>query len=140
MKEFFFILFGAKFIAVMEKTINLDFCKMTIYNNYVVNVMNEGINVTKKHNEKLIEITSAYFKNKPFVYITHRINSYSVDPNIYYKTAQVKNLKGFAVVSKNYKATINAKIEKMFFNKPFETFATLKEAFKWADDLISKFS
>ena len=48
----------------------------------------------------------------------------------------IENLKGFAVVSNNYKAKVNAQIEKMFFNKPFETFAEVEDAFKWAESLI----
>jgi len=120
----------------MKETLNFDFCTMTIYNNYVVTVMKEGVNVTPDYNDVLLEVTDTHFKNKPFVYITHRINSYSVDPKIYYKTSKIENLKGFAVVSSHYKAKVNAEIEKMFFNKPFETFSSLQEAFKWADDLV----
>ncbi len=120
----------------MKETLTFDFCEMTIYSNYVVTVMKEGVNVVPKHNEVLLKITDNYFKNKPFVYITHRINSYSVDPKVYHETSKIPNLKGFAVVSSDYKAKVNAQIEKMFFDKPFETFSTLDEAFKWADNLI----
>ncbi len=121
----------------MKAALTFDFCKMSIYNNYVVVVMNEGVNITPEHNTVLIEVTETYFLDKPFVYITHRINSYSVDPKIYFETAKIKNLKGFAVVSSNYQAKTNAKIEQMFFDKPFEIFNTLEDAFKWSDKLIA---
>jgi hypothetical protein len=124
----------------MRKILNFKFGQITIFNNYVVTVMKEGINVTPDYNKALIEITDTYFKTTPFVYITHRINSYSVDPKIYFETSKIENLKGFAVVSNDYKAKVNAQIEKLFFNKPFETFATLEEAYKWADNLIKQVS
>jgi len=89
-----------------------------------------------KHNDLLIKVADTYFKNKPFVYITHRINSYSVDPKVYHETSKIKNLKGCAVVSSLYQATINVQIEKMFFSKPFESFETLEAAFQWADTLL----
>jgi hypothetical protein len=120
----------------MEKTLTFDFCEMTIYDKYVVVVMKEGVNITPGHNNVLIDVTKIYFSKKSFVYITHRINSYSVDPQIYLETAKIENLKGFAVVSKNYKAKVNAQIEKMFFNKPFEIFTNLENAFSWADGLL----
>ena len=120
----------------MEKTLTFEFGVMTIYDKYVVVVVNEGINISLKHNDVLIDVTKTYFSKKPFIYITNRINSYSVDPKIYLETAKIKNLKGLAVVSNNYKAKGNAQIEKMFFNKPFEIFANLENAFSWADDIL----
>ncbi len=122
----------------MRETLTFDFCDMTIYDNYIVAVMKEGVKLTPEYNSVLVEITENYFSDKPFVYITHRVNSYSVDPKIYFETAKIKNLKGFAVVSSNYKAKVNAQIEQMFFNKPFEIFTTLDDAFKWANNLITK--
>ena len=121
---------------MIKETLTYDFCTITIYSHYLVVVMNEGVNVTPKHNNVLVQIYETYYKEKPFVYITHRVNSYSVDPKIYFDTAQIKTLKGFAVVSGNYQAKINAQIEKMFFNKPFEIFSNLEDALAWADELV----
>jgi hypothetical protein len=122
----------------MKESLKFDFCDMTIYDNYVVVVMKEGVNITPAHNTVLQEVTATYFKNKPYVYITHRVNSYSVDPKIYYETVKIENLKGFAVVSSNYQAKINAQIEKMFFAKPFEIFTKLDDALEWAKSIIEK--
>lgn len=105
---------------MMEDELKFDFCNMNIYDNYMVVVMNEGVTINPSHNKILLNIVDTYFNNKNFVYITHRINSYSVDPAIYFETSKIKNLVGFAVVSKDYKAKSNAEIEKLFFNKPFE--------------------
>lgn len=120
----------------MKEILTFDFCEMTIYNNYVVTVIKEGANILPNYNDVLLEVTKNHFSNKPFIYITHRVNSYSVDPKIYYETVKIKNLIGFAVVSSNYQAKINAQIEQMFFTKPFEIFTTLDEAFEWADGII----
>jgi hypothetical protein len=122
----------------MEKTLTYDFCEMTIHTNYVIVVMKEGVDITPEHNHVLVDVTNQYFKNTPFVYITHRINSYSVNPKIYFETAKIKNLRGFAVVSKDYKAKVNAEIEKMFFSKPFEIFGDLDEAKQWAEALVKE--
>lgn len=121
---------------MMEDELKFDFCNMNIYDNYMVVVMNEGVTINPSHNKILLNIVDTYFNNKNFVYITHRINSYSVDPAIYFETSKIKNLVGFAVVSKDYKAKSNAEIEKLFFNKPFEVFNTLDEAVAWVDLVI----
>lgn len=120
----------------MRDSLTFDFCDMTIYDNCVVVIMKEGVNIKPEHNKMLVEVTETYFSDRPFIYITHRVNSYSVDPKIYFETAKIKNLKGFAVVSSNYKAKVNAQIEQMFFNKPFEIFTNLEDAFTWADTKI----
>ena len=120
----------------MKETLSFDFCDMSIYGNYLVVVIKEGVNITPDHNKVLVEVTKNHFPDQPFVYITHRINSYSVDPKIYFETSKIENLKGFAVVSSSYKAKVNAQIEQMFFNKPFEIFTKLEDAFTWADNLI----
>jgi len=119
----------------MEENKVLDFGKLTFYDNYVVAVMNEGVNIGNKENDILIKIAEKHF-TKPFIYITHRVNSYSVDPNIYAKTIKSENLSGFAVVSEGYMAKINAQIEKLFFNKPFEIFSSLEEAVEWTKSVL----
>ena len=102
----------------MSNMLSFSFGKVTIYDNYLVFVMNEGITVTPEYNDVLVDIADTYFSNKNFVYITHRINSYSVDPNIYFKTSQIKNLIGFAVVTGDKIYRDNISLEKTFFSKP----------------------
>ncbi|WP_299365601.1 hypothetical protein [Winogradskyella sp.] len=119
----------------MKETLTFDFCDMTIYDNYLVAVMKEGMNITPEYNDILVEITNTYYSKQAFVYIAHRIHSYSVDPKIYFETSKIDNLKGFAVVSNNYKAKVNAQIEQMFYSKPFEIFTNLDEAISWAKEL-----
>lgn len=123
----------------MKESLTFDFCNMTIYDNYIITVINEGITLLEKHNSILIKVAESYFVDKPFIYITNRINSYSVDPKIYFNTAQIPNLKGFAVVTNNYQAKVNAKIEKMFFNKPFEIFTELEDAITWANEMSNQY-
>ncbi|WP_179377017.1 hypothetical protein [Winogradskyella wichelsiae] len=116
----------------MSQSLKFDFCNLTVFDNYIIVNIKEGINVTPDRNNTLIDITETYFLNKPFVYISNRINSYSVDPKVYLKTSKIKNLEGLAIVSSNYQAKVNAEIEKMFFKKPFEIFSELEEAIVWA--------
>ena len=122
----------------MEKILNLSFCDITIYDNFLVVKMNEGVLISPESNKVLKEIAEVYFFNKPFVYITHRVNSYSVDPSVYKGTASIENLVAFAVVANTHLASENAKIEKLFFkDKPFEIFSDLEKAKDWAKSILN---
>ncbi len=43
----------------------------------------KDFHLTPDKNKVLEDIASDFFKDRPFVYISHRKNSYSVDPSIY---------------------------------------------------------
>ncbi len=121
----------------MRDFLKFDFCEMHIFDSYLIVTINEGQVVEPKHNTILNNVADAYFRNKSFVYITHRINSYSVDPSTYLETSKIINLKGFAVVSKDYKAKSNVEVEKLFLSKPCETFNDIKDAVSWAESILA---
>ena len=121
----------------MTDKLNLEFCSVTIHDNYMVVEMDSGVHITVKDNATLIGIVNTYFKNRPFVYITNRVNSYSVDPAVYKETSKIENLVGLCVVSKNFRAKSAAQIEKLFFDRAFEIFDTLPEAVKWAKKTLA---
>lgn len=120
----------------MEDLLKFDFCTIHIHDNYMVVVMNEGVTITPIHNDTLLNVVDTYYKDKNFVYISNRLNSYAVNPAIYIETSKIENLIGFAVVSKDYKAKSNAEIEKLFLKKPFEIFNTLEQAIIWAKSIL----
>jgi len=127
-------LFSCNKLVTLDMTDRLkyDFCEVHIYDNYMIVIINEGETILPRHNQILINIAETYFVKKNFVYITHRLNSYSVDTAIYFETSKIENLVGFAVVSKDFKAKSNVEVEKLFLNKAFEVFNTLEEAIAWS--------
>ncbi|WP_299111340.1 hypothetical protein [uncultured Winogradskyella sp.] len=121
----------------MRELLTFDICQMEIYDNHIITTVNEGIHLTSDDNNILIEVAEKFFSDSKFVYISNRINSYSLDPKVYYETFKVKNLLGLAIVSSNHKALGNAKIERLFFKKPYKIFSDMKEALLWTDELVS---
>lgn len=121
----------------MTDVLKFDFSEMHIYDHYMIVIMNEGITVNPEHNKVLLNIVDTYYKGKQFVYITHRVNSYAVDPAVYFETSKISNLAGFCVVSNDFKAKSNAEIEKLFLNKPFEVFDSLQEAISWSKSILN---
>ena len=113
----------------------LNFCELQFFDNYVICKVNEGVTVTPEKSQKQTETILDYYKEKPFVYITHRKNSYAVDPGIYSKSSKIKTLVGFLVVSSNFASIRSANFEKKFFDKPFKVYQKLEDACSWADNL-----
>ena len=113
---------------------DLDFGEVTIHENILIAKLNEGVLFDVESNQKLLDIGAKVFQNTNYGYISHRVNSYAVDPMVYRESAKVKNLKAIAVVSENEMTRLNAKkVEKKFYkdNNCFEVFKTLEEAVAW---------
>ena len=120
----------------MIDVLYFEFGEMRIFSNFVLVVMKEGITVMPEHNDDLLAVSLKYYKNKPFGYITFRINSYAVNPLVYLKTSEIKNLVAFAVVSTDPLKIANLELEKRFLTKPLKHFESLDEAKKWVEDMI----
>ncbi|WP_299254587.1 hypothetical protein [uncultured Aquimarina sp.] len=116
----------------------LSFALIEIYDDYIKVTMNEGITVSPKHNDVLLEMVDKHYNNKAFLYITHRVNSYAVNPTIYLETAKIHNLVGFAVVSNDPRQKNQTKLEKAFFNKEFRQFDNIESALQWKNELLEK--
>ncbi len=122
----------------MIKSLIYDFGEIDVFKNFVIAIFKEGVTVQPEYNKHLEEIASKYFANRPFGYITYRINSYAVNPMVYLETSEIKNLVGFAVVSEDEQKLINTKIEKLFLKKPLKAFKNLDDAKDWINALVIK--
>ena len=99
-------------------------------------VMNEGVLVDASVNATLTDLAEEHFGEKLFGYITHRKNSYSVNPNVYHETSKIPNLVGFAIVSDKEIHLTTSQVESMFLDKPLKVFKTVPEAVAWVNELI----
>lgn len=112
----------------------LDFGLVTIMESILIAELKEGIVFGPEQNQKLLDLGREVFQEKPYGYISHRINSYSVDPMVYMDSANAKNLQAIAVVSHNEMTRSNAeKVESKFYknSNSFEVFHDLDSAIKW---------
>ena len=112
----------------------LNFCILKFYDNYVISIINEDVQLTVEMSNTMSEIALNYYKEKPFVYITHRLHNYTVDTNVYTEISKIKTLAGFVVISDGKPSIKNALFEKLFIDKPFQIFDYLEDAILWADN------
>lgn len=116
---------------------DLGFCKIDLHYNYIIATVNEGVNFSTDHYLIFREIIDEHFKNRPFIYISNRVNSYSIDPMVYIETGKIKNLVGIAVVSKNPKQKRITQVENMFLKREFHLFTNMEAALLWKDSVLA---
>ncbi|MDA0176527.1 MULTISPECIES: hypothetical protein [Mesoflavibacter] len=119
----------------MSKIVKLDFCSLEFKDRVVIAIINEGIHIDYYYSKQIANTCLDYFKDQPFVYLTHRKKSYSVDVTKYTFVNDLKTLKGFGVISTSLSAR-NAEIENLFISKPFEIFDTIEDALIWAKQVL----
>lgn len=111
---------------------------MYLTDHYILAVMNEGVTILPEHNQTLVDAANRFFEGRPFGYITHRINSYSVDPKVYLETSKIPNLVAFAVVSGDQMSLSNTQVEQLFLDKPVQLFDELEAAQAWIEDIVAQ--
>lgn len=118
---------------MIHPVLELDFGKVWFKDNILIAELNEGILFDVENNRQLLEIGKATFQEGPYGYISHRLNSYAVNPMVYLESANAANLKAIAVVTNSVVCKNNAVLEKQFYrdSNSFEIFSTLDEALQW---------
>lgn len=119
---------------------DLDIGRFIFYPNIVVGEFNEGIHATVENTALPIQMaTEIYGVEEPIIYISHRLNSYSMDAVGYGKVVHLfPNFKAFAIVAQNKRRRMLANLERMFIKKPTRVFDNLEDAIKWAEEILEK--
>lgn len=126
----------------MTKKVELDCGIIWVHDRILVNEMNEGALLDVETNRKILEIGSSNFGEEYFGYISHRINSYAVNPMVYRESAEHSRLKAIAVVSENRMTRETARLEQQFYTNKnsFGIFSSLEEAKAWMHEQIKSYS
>ena len=119
---------------ILESTVG----KIYFCDNIVIVEAKEGITLSYKNGFPVLVFGLQYLGTKPFVYISNRIHSYSVNPNDYKYLEKVPTLMGLAIVTPTELGNKNAEMELNFFDKPMTIFSNIDEAFGWAEDLLTQ--
>ena len=116
---------------------DLGYTDVFIFEHYLINQIKDGVVISYEHYEVLKAFVEKYFPNSNMVYLSNRVNSYTVNPLVHHKTSTIDNLIGVGIVVDTGLKEQAALFESQFFNKDFEIFVTLQEGIMWATDLIN---
>ncbi len=117
--------------TVIVREYLLDVGKIQVYDNYMVSIFEEGATLTLERVYQIIGISEIHFRDRNFGFISHRINSYAIDPTVYTYLRQLDNLKAYAVVSNKEVDMHNFHIEKLFYKKPMKFFVDYQKGLEW---------
>ncbi|MFV0572325.1 MAG: hypothetical protein ACK5M1_07845 [Xanthomarina gelatinilytica] len=109
------------------------------FDEFLICQIRECAEIQPEHNNKLNEVIQKHFSGKNMVYISNRVNSYSLNPLTYVHTEKIPNLLASAMIPETKfmkKKKKNAKFERDFFDKPYEIFDNLNKAIEWAHTIV----
>ena len=111
---------------------------ISVYNAIAIVEIEEGVAVSSKNGFEIFDRLLSIIGGKPWVYISNRVNSYSLDPNDYTHLNQIPTLKGIGVIQYEKSIKTALELENMFVKKPYKTFNNLDPAIEWALDKIKE--
>lgn len=113
-----------------------EFGNVYVFDGYVISEINEGVVVSwEEHARRMVEDISKFTSSngEDIVYISHRINSYSMRPADWLKFFKNNyQLKAHAVVGYNQMSFFNTVIENLFLKNKVKRFGNIDEAIQWA--------
>lgn len=117
---------------------HLDIGNFAFFQNIIVGEFAEGVHATFENASFPIQIaTQLYGAKHPVIYISHRKNSYSMDPTSYKEVVELfPNFKAFGIVTQNKRRRMLANLERLFIKKPIRVFDNLDEALLWAETFL----
>ena len=118
-----------------EKT---HFGTVEYHENIAVGIVDAGVDFGKECVDTLIEGLNRHFQDKPFVYISYRINDYSISPGEAKRLEKETNIAGAAFVLVRRFSFDSFQTEKFFYKIPNYACATIKEAMDWAKEILTE--
>jgi len=106
----------------LMQTFQFDFGQLILLkeDNIVIGRMLSGINLDEGSVYKIHELAHSIYRGNPWVYISDRESSYSVDPMLYQKVFNVEeSMVGFIVVAHRPLTQKVAEIERAFTSKKY---------------------
>lgn len=115
-----------------------DAADVYLYDKFAVVEVKEGQTLSYANGFTLLVKGLRIIGTKPWIYISNRVNSYSVVPTDYKYLNKVPTLKGLAIVSSEKSELNNAHLEKAFFKKPFKIVDSLNSALAWGTEILAE--
>jgi len=112
------------------KSFNTKIGDFYLFENLIVSEIKEGVHICYDVLEDFFPYVIKHYGDKPFAYISNRINSYSVsalDFDEYKKT--LKNLTFYGIVNYSKFSEAFLKVEERFCTVDFKVFTSLIEAY-----------
>ncbi len=124
----------SKFINLEHEEISLPFGNFYFFDRIVVSELNEGTHFDWKKVKIVSDLmVNHYGKGNNLIYISNRVNSYSIEPQSWTKFDKKYHLfTSTGIVAYEDSGGISVVLERLFAKESINRFRSLKEALDWA--------
>lgn len=125
------------FKSLIHYKLEMSFGNYYLLENFFVGELNEGTHFGWEE-AKIIatELTAFYGDNPKLVFISNRINDYSVDPQNWARIEKEYSIMfASAIIVYSTPSFLNASLEKRFATNSIKRCRSIKEAINWANSL-----
>lgn len=126
------------FYSEVLKEVNLPYGDFYFFDGFVVSEIFEDVVFSWEEAKPVIyEVTNFYNTDgRDIVYLSNRINDYSVKPVDWLNFASFSfKLNGYGVINDRKAGLLNSKLESLFVKSKFKSFTALTDALQWAAEL-----
>jgi len=124
----------SKHINNSHKKVEMPFGNFYFFNEFLLSELNQGVHFSWDKVKKISDLaTEFYGKDNRVVYISNRVNSYSIEPQSWLKFDKEYNFfKASAIIAYDMKGGLSVVLEKLFSQKRIQKFTDLDSAIDWA--------
>lgn len=126
------------FYSEVLHEMNMSYGNFYFFEGFVVSEIFEDVLFGWEEAKPVIyEVTKFYDTDgRNIVYLSNRINDYSVKPVDWLNFASYSfKLRGYGVINTSKSGLLNSKLESLFVKSKFKTFTDLTDALQWAAEL-----
>jgi hypothetical protein len=124
----------SKYIKRDHKKAEFPFGTFYFFDEFLLSELKQGIHFSWDKVKKVSNLASKYYgKDNKVVYISNRVNSYSIEPQSWLKFDKEYNFfKASAIIAYDTKGGNSVVLEKLFSQKKIQIFNDLDSAIEWA--------
>ena len=124
----------SKYINIEHEEVVLPFGNFYFFSNFIVSELNEGIHFDWKKVKIVAEIILIHYGDvNNLVYLSNRVNSYSIEPQSWLKFDKKYNLiKDTGIIAYDNRGGLSVVLERLFSKGSINKFRSLKKALEWA--------
>ncbi len=125
------------FKSLKHFKLEMPFGNYYLCEKFFVGELNEGVHFDWKKVKRVAkELLEFYGENPKLVFISNRVNAYSVEPQNWIRVEKEYNIMfASAIVIYNKPSYLNASLEKRFSKNSIKRCKSIKEAIDWANGL-----
>ncbi len=124
----------SKYLNMEHEEIRLPFGNFYFFEQFVISELHEGVHFDWKRVKILSDLMQTHYGNgKSLVYLSNRVNSYSIEPQSWLKFDKKYHLFiASGIIAYDNRGGLSVVLERLFSKERIKKFRSLKNGIEWA--------